>query len=63
MRPEAKLLAFVLLVVSMFLGAREIGVLAGPVQPAHSGPVGNPGGHIRGGTMSGMNMGGSQGGK
>jgi len=62
-RPETKLLAFVLLVMAIFLGAREAGVLAGPVKPANSGPVGNPGGHIRGGGMSGMDMGGSQGGK
>jgi hypothetical protein len=57
-RPEAKLLAFILLAVAIFAGAMEAGALAGPVRPAHSGPIGNPGGRIPQGGMSGMHMGG-----
>ena len=63
MRPETKLVAFMLLAIVIFLGAREAGALAGPVRPVNSGPIGNPGGPIPGGGMSGMHMGGSQGGK
>ena len=58
MRPEAKLAAFILLAFAIFLGAREAGVLAGPVRPANSGPIGNPGGRVPQGGMSGMHMGG-----
>lgn len=57
MRPEAKLAAFLLLVLAIFAGARAAGAMAGPVSLVNAPPAGNSGSISPGGGMNGMNMG------
>jgi hypothetical protein len=54
MRPDTKLMFFVLLVFAIFLGAYQAGSIVGPVAPANApaGPAGSGGGS----NMGGMNM-------
>jgi hypothetical protein len=56
-RPETKLVAFLLLIVAVFLGARAAGEHAGPVTSVNAPPAGNSGSVAPGGGMGGMNMG------
>ncbi len=57
MRPELKLAAFLLLVTAIFVGARAVGAMAGPVSSVNAPPAGNTGQVGPGGGMGGMNMG------
>ena len=57
MRPETKILAFVFLVVAVFLGARAVGAALGPVSSTYSVPGG---GSAPGGGSGSMHMGGGQ---
>lgn len=56
MRPETKILAFVFLVVAVFLGARAVGSALGPVSSVYTAPGGGAG---SGGSGS-MHMDGGQ---
>ncbi len=60
MRPETKLVAFVLLIVAIFMGARAAGAAAGPVSPANAPPAGSHSSVNPNGGMGGMNMGGGR---
>jgi len=56
-RPETKLAAFLLLMIAIFLGARAIGAMAGPVSSVNAPPAGTTGVVNPGGGMGGMDMG------
>lgn len=56
MSPEARVLGFVILMVTIFLGAYKAGALVGPVIPAHS-VVSTPGGAGQAPSMNMGNMG------
>jgi hypothetical protein len=59
MTRDVKLVAFLLMLVLIFIGAHAVGSALGPVTTSHS-QVGYTGTSSTGGTGGGMNMGGQR---